>query len=97
MRKVGKKVIRTKKEIGELTRIRIFAYIVGYFDSHGYAPSYKEIAYHCNLKSVSSVHAQIQKLIEVGKLGTDHYGSPRALRLEGYEIRKKPKNPYDVQ
>lgn len=75
---------------GEQTRERILAFIIRYFEQHGYAPSFKEICEDVGLYSKSSVYNHIHKMLEIGMLETDaENGSPRAIRVPGYKFVKE--------
>lgn len=60
----------------------ILRFIREYSDKHGYAPTYDEIGEGVGLYSKSSVRNHIQKLLEAGKIESDHPGSPRAIRIK---------------
>lgn len=81
-----------KKELieqGNQTRERIMEAIIGYIEKHQYFPSYREIGDMVGLKSTSSVHLQVSKLIQEGRLESDtEYIQPRAIRLPGYRFVK---------
>lgn len=67
----------------------IFDCIVKYIKEHGYSPSVRDLCEMSGYKSTSSVHKLVRGLIEKGKIETDHeFGTPRALRVVGYEFRK---------
>ena len=68
------------------TRKLIYKYIKRYFEQHGYAPSYREIASGVGLTSVSSVKPHIKRLLAEGLLETEDEGAPRAFRLAGYKL-----------
>ena len=70
------------------TKELIYRYIRFYFVVHGYAPSYREIAYGANLSSVSSVKPHVKRLLAEGLLETEDEGAPRAFRLAGYKLVK---------
>ena len=80
---------KTKEEkerrykMGKLTGIdnKILEFIKTYISKHGYAPTYEEIGSGVELYSKSSVHSHIKKLLDAGKIATDHPGAPRAFRL----------------
>ena len=63
-------------------REKILKYISGYINTHGYAPSYREIAaaVHCSLYCVS---VYMNRLFEERCLETDlpYRNSPRGFRL----------------
>lgn len=74
---------------GIQTRERIMAAIVEFVEKHQYFPSYREIGDMVGLKSTSSVHLQVMKLIQEGRLESDtEYIQPRAIRIPGYRFIK---------
>lgn len=81
-----------KKELieqGNQTRDRIMEAIIGYIEKYQYFPSYREIGDMVGLKSTSSVHLQVSKLIQEGRLESDtEYIQPRAIRIPGYRFIK---------
>lgn len=60
----------------------VLGYIQSYIGDHGYAPTYEEIGEAVRLQSRSTVRSHIQKLLELGKIETDHPGSSRAIRIK---------------
>lgn len=50
------------------TKEKIYNYLIEYIKRYGYAPSVREIAKGIGLKSTSSVHNQLIKLEQDGKL-----------------------------
>lgn len=63
--------------------------VIDYVAEHQYPPSIRELCDMTGLKSSSSVHCYITKLLEEGKLETDcGIGSPRTLRVPGYKFVK---------
>lgn len=65
----------------------IVNFVVGYFQEHGYAPSFEEIGQGIGLKSRSSVHGHIKRMLEEGVLESDASdGTPRAIRVPGYRF-----------
>lgn len=73
-----------KKEIMK----EIYAYIIRYFQEHGYAPSNKEIA-EAVVVSTHTVERHITELKDAGLLATEHPGISRAYRLTKYEFHRK--------
>lgn len=68
---------------------KVFDCIVEYMKEHDYSPSTRDLCEMTHLASTSSVHRYIHNLIDKGKIETDHeFGTPRALRVVGYEFRK---------
>lgn len=71
-------------------RENILSFIISYIQQHGYPPCVREIRDAVNLKSTSSVYAHLTKMLEEGTLETDaEPGTPRALRVPGYEFKPK--------
>lgn len=71
---------------GQETRQRMMAYIMLYFDHHGYAPSYREIADGIGMKSTSSIYHHLKILFDEGKIETDvsdFFHNSRAFRIGG--------------
>lgn len=74
---------------GECTRKEILGFIIAYMEQHGYSPSYQEIGEAVNLRSKSTIHDHISKMIERGMLETDApEGSQRAIRVPGYKFTR---------
>lgn len=72
------------------TRNKILEFIVSYIKQHGYSPTVREIGQGVNLKSTSSVHRHLQKLLQEGKIETDAgLNTPRAIRVTGYRFVKQ--------
>ncbi len=68
---------------------KVFDCILEYMKEHGYSPSTRDLCEMSGLKSTSGVHRYIHSLMDKGKIETDHeFGTPRALRVVGYEFRK---------
>ena len=73
---------------GKDTRDKIMAFIILYFDHHGYAPSYREIADGIGMKSTSSIYHHLKILFDEGKIETDvsdFFHNSRAFRIGGQE------------
>lgn len=49
----------------------ILAYVVGYVQEHGYAPSYREVGAHFGIGSTATVHEHIKNLERKGYLSSD--------------------------
>lgn len=65
----------------------ILKFIKDYFKEHGYAPTVREICTGVGLKSTSSVHAHLVKMMELGMIETDAgISSPRAIRVPGMKF-----------
>ncbi|MFH1146039.1 MAG: transcriptional repressor LexA [bacterium] len=58
----------------------VLNFIVGFWDNNQYAPSYREIAVHFGLSSVSTIHSHVQLLKGKGYLDGE-FNIPRALEL----------------
>lgn len=68
---------------------KVFDCIVEYIKEHGYSPSTRDLCEMTHSASTSSVHRYVHNLMDKGKIETDHeFGTPRALRVVGYEFRK---------
>lgn len=77
---------------GNTRRDKILEFVISYFEEHGYCPSFREIEAGVGLKSLSSVHYHIKKMIREGILETDCKGTqPRTLRVPGYKFVKVDK------
>lgn len=75
---------------GEYIREKIVQAVIDYVKEHKYPPTVQEIADIVGLKSKSTVHGHILRLLEEGKLETDApIGAPRALRVPGYIFKKE--------
>lgn len=80
---------RDNTEKGIYTRKAILRFIVHYIQEHGYSPSVSEIGEGVGLKSKSSVHSHIKKMLEDRTLETDHgIGTARTIRVPGYKFVK---------
>lgn len=88
--------IRTTEQ-GEKTRKKIYKYLIDYVKEYGYAPSVREIAEGVGLKSTASVHNQLSKLEEEGKIKMRGDYSPRAIKILGYEFVKKNDKEHDKE
>lgn len=78
-----------KKTNGQKTQDLVYDYVVAYISEHGYPPTIREIGDGVNLRSTATVYQYVQQLIKIGRLGTDaEFGSPRAIRVEGYHFCK---------
>ena len=69
-------------------RDKILKAIISYTTEHGYPPTLREIGNEVWLHSSSAVHQHITWMIADGTLETDAEGSPRAIRVPGYEFRQ---------
>lgn len=70
-------------------RDKILKAIIAYTTEHGYPPTLREIGDAVGLHSSSAVHHHITWMIADGILETDDESSPRAIRVPGYEFRRK--------
>jgi len=59
----------------------VLIFIENYIAERKYPPSYKEIGDACGMRSKSSVHSHIQRLLKEGYLETDNKGKTRAYRI----------------
>lgn len=76
-------------EHGKQKRQEILDFIVSYIKQHGYPPTIREIGRGVNLRSTSTVHSHMQKMIASGVIETDdELITPRAIRVVGYEFKK---------
>lgn len=68
---------------------KVFNAIVDYIKEHGYSPSFRDLCDLTGLKSTSNIHYYVHKLMDKGKIESDHeFGTPRALRVVGYKFIK---------
>lgn len=81
--------MRTSKDDGILKRADILEYIISYICSHGYSPRYEEIGYAVGLRSKSSVHRQLYRLREEGKIDFIEH-EPRTITVPGYSFVRVP-------
>ncbi len=66
--------------------IEIYEFIISYIKENGYAPTYREIGEGVNL-SLSSALCYIDRLEDDGWIEIKR-GSPRAIKIVGYEFKK---------
>lgn len=68
----------------------IYNYIKKYHKKYGYMPTYREIQNGLgeDINSIATIHFYVTKLINDGKLITNHPGSPRAYRFPESEEKK---------
>ena len=63
--------------------------IVTYIKEHGYSPTTREIGDAVGLRSTSTVHYRLKKMLDLGIIESDdNFGSPRAIRVPGYAFVK---------
>lgn len=74
-------------EQGNNTRSSIYSFIVDFITTHGYSPSFKEIAEGTGIKSTSTVKDQLYMLERLGKIQTQEF-KPRTISLVGYRYTK---------
>lgn len=68
---------------------KVYNSIVEYTQKHKYPPSMRDLLELTGLKSTSSVYRYVHILMDEGRIESDHeFGTPRALRVAGYEYRK---------
>lgn len=69
---------------------KILEFIISYIQLHGYPPTVREVGDGVGLKSKSSVHAHLLRMLNDGMIETDAgNGSPRAIRVPGYKFVKE--------
>lgn len=69
------------------TRKNILNAVIIYMTQHGYSPSYTDIMDITGIKSKSTLHFHIKRMINDGMLESDHDGGePRTLRVPGYRF-----------
>src|SRR3989338_7655531 len=74
----------TKKQAEMLSFIR------EHIASHGYAPSYREIADHFSLSSPATVHQHVKTLVEKGVIRMGEEGEARSIEIMKDERRAEP-------
>ena len=79
---------RTEK--GDVTRQKIYDYIIYFFQQNGYAPSMRDICKGTGLKSTSSVYVHLTKLERDGKIKLDS-NKTRAIKVNDYTFKKDRK------
>lgn len=70
------------------SREKVYNAVVTYIQEHQYPPSVRELCDMTGLRSTSTIHSHIQRLIREGRLETDNECAPRALRVSGYKFVK---------
>ena len=85
---MGRYVRGELTEQGNNTKRSIYSFIVEFITTHGYSPSFKEIAEGTGIKSMSTVKRQLYVLERLGKIHTQGF-KPRTISLAGYEFRRK--------
>lgn len=65
--------------------------IIAYINIHQYPPTVREIGNAVGLKSPSSVHRHLKKMIKIGVIESDDFGVPRSIRVPGYRFMKEVK------
>lgn len=69
---------------------KILEFIISYIQLHGYPPTVREIGNGVGLKSKSSVHAHLIRMLNDGMIETDvGTGSARAIRVPEYKFVKE--------
>lgn len=87
----------TTIEKGRQKRKEILEAIISYIQEHGYAPTVREIGEMVGLKSSSSVQSHLDRMLADGMIETDAgVGSPRAIRVPGYELRKRTQETEEI-
>ena len=54
-------------------QLEVLSYIESFVAEHRFSPSYREIALHFGISSISGVHKHIQSLLKKGVLQKEHY------------------------
>lgn len=75
------------------TREVVYNFLVDFIKKNGYAPSIREICIGTYLSSTASVYNHLLALEDEGRIEVKP-NSPRAIKLTGYEFRKRS-NSYD--
>lgn len=71
-------------------REQVYNAVVTYIKEHQYPPSVRELCEITGLRSTSTIHSHLTRLIRDGRLETDSEpGTPRALRVPGYQFVKQ--------
>lgn len=74
---------------GSIMKEKVFSAIVEYIEEHKYPPSMRDLCDLTGLKSTSNVYRYVHILMDEGRIESDHeFGTPRALRVVGYEYQK---------
>lgn len=66
----------------------VYNVVVTYIQEHQYPPSVRELCELTGLRSTSTIHSHIQRLLRDGRLEIDKECAPRALRVPGYKFVK---------
>ena len=88
---MGRYVREELTEQGNNTRRNMYSFIIEFITTHGYSPSFKEIAEGTGVKSMSTVKRQLYVLERLGKIHTQGF-KPRTISLIGYELGRKRTN-----
>lgn len=63
--------------------------IINYLEEHQYPPTVREICDMTGLKSTSTVHSYLNRMLEKGIIESDAgIGAPRSIRVPGYKFTK---------
>src|SRR3989338_10901148 len=65
----------------------MLSYIREHIRSHGYAPSYREIADHFSISSPATVHQHVKTLVEKGVIRMGEDGEARSIEIMKDERR----------
>ena len=68
----------------------MLSFIREHIASHGYAPSYREIADHFSLSSPATVHQHVKTLVEKGVIRMGEEGEARSIEIMKDERRAEP-------
>ena len=68
----------------------MLSYIREHIRSHGYAPSYREIADNFSLSSPATVHQHVKTLVEKGVIRMGEEGEARSIAIMKVERRAEP-------
>lgn len=85
---MGRYVRNELIEQGNNTRRNMYSFIIEFITTHGYSPSFKEIADGTGIKSMSTIKRQLYVLERLGKIHTQGF-KPRTISLVGFEFRRK--------
>lgn len=77
---------KQQSEYGNSTMRNIYGFIVVFMTSHGYSPSFKEIAEGTGIRSTATIHDQLLMLEQLGLIHT--HGKARTISLVGYKFVK---------
>ena len=67
---------------------RTYLFLIKYMTENGYAPSTQDICKGTGLKSTSTINRHLILLEEMGLISVK-FNTPRAIKLNRYELRRK--------